>query len=134
MSIVPDGHRALAVAAGLLVHHHRRPDLVRIDVVARFIAQARGFGLEDARTKALAYQRPLPIATIGVEPIAHDRLAVADHVGDDGDQAQRHAREVDVGVADLALDGLGGLADVDDLHGMISAAGSRPRRWRCPAP
>ena len=30
----PDRHRALAVAAGLFVRHQRRPDLVRIEIVA----------------------------------------------------------------------------------------------------
>ena len=44
-------------------------------------------------------------------------LAVADLVGDDGDEAGRHLGEVDIGVADRGADGPGDFADVDDAHG-----------------
>jgi hypothetical protein len=57
-------------------------------------------GFQDARDEALAHQAALAVAAIRVEAVADDRLAVADHVGDHGHQAQRHLAEVDVGVAD----------------------------------
>ena len=113
-----DRHRALAVAARLFVGHHAGPDLVRVEVVAGLIEQGRGLGLEHARAKAFADQLALAVAAVGVEAVADDRLAVAHHVGDDGDQAERHLREVDVGVADVRLDGPGRFEDVDDFHGV----------------
>jgi hypothetical protein len=112
------GHRALAVAAGLLVDHHARPDLVRVEVLAGLVDERRGLGLEQARQEALANQPALAVAAVRVEAVADDRLAVANHVGDHGHQAQRHLGEVDVGVADVRLDGAGGFEDVDDLHGL----------------
>ena len=111
-----DRHRALAVAPGLLVVHHRRPHLVRADH-AVFIEQAVRRGLQHARDEALAHQRALAVAAVRVEAIADHRLAVADHIGDHRDQAQRHLRKIDVGVADVGLDGARGLADFNDLHG-----------------
>ena len=76
-----------------------------------------GVGFQDARDEALAHQLALAVAAVGVEAVADHRLAVADHVGDDGHEAQRHLAEVDVGVADGRADGDGLLADFDDLHG-----------------
>ena len=95
------GHRALAVAAGLLVDHHAGPDLVRVQVLTGVIQQAGGLGLQHARDEAVTHQRALAVAAIGVEAIADHGLAVADHVGDHSDEAERHLREVDVGVADV---------------------------------
>ena len=115
-----DRHRALAVAARLLVGEHRVPDLVRVEVVAAWRPPAsRGVGFQQARDEALAHQLALAVAAVGVEAVADHRLAVADHVGDDGHEAQRHLAEVDVGVADGRADGDGLLADFDDLHGWL---------------
>jgi hypothetical protein len=111
------GDRAFVVAAGLFVAHQRGPDRVRVAVVALAVEQAGGRGFEHARNEALAHQRALAVAAVGVEAVADDGLVVAHDVGDDGHQAQRHLREVDVGVADVRLDGARRFADVEDLHG-----------------
>src|SRR3546814_17400145 len=50
----PDGDRALAVPARLLVGHHGGPDPARVEVVAGFVAEACRVGLLEARQKALA--------------------------------------------------------------------------------
>ena len=121
---VPDRHvdradrdRALAVAAGLLVRHQRRPDPVRIEVVAVVIEQALGIGLHEARNEALADQPALPVAAVGVEAVADDALAVAHDVGHHRDDARRHLGEIDVRVADRRGDRLCDFADVDDTDG-----------------
>ena len=121
-----DGNRALAVTSGLLVGHHAGPNLGRVEVVTALVEQALGLGLEQARAEAFADQRSLSVASIGVEAVADDWLAIADHVGDDRDQAQRHLGEIDVGVANLRLDGLGFFANIDDLHGSSCASGAVP--------
>ena len=111
-----DRHRALAVAARLLVGHHRGPDLVRIEVVAGVVEQALRVGLQDAVAEALADQAALAVAAVRVEAVADDAPAVAHDIGDDGDEARGHLREIDVGVADRRGDRLGDLANVDDAH------------------
>jgi phosphopantothenoylcysteine decarboxylase/phosphopantothenate--cysteine ligase len=83
---------------------------------------------QHARNEAFAHQFALAVATIGVEAVANHRLAVAEHVGDHRDQAQRHLAEVDVGVADRAGDGNGLFANLDDLHAVLRWIG--PRRAR----
>ena len=110
-------HRTLAVAAGLLVLHHRGPDLVRIKVIAALVEQALGSGLQDAVAEALADQATLAVAAVRVEAVADDATPVANHVGHHGNQARGHLREVDIGVADRRCDRLGDFADVDDAHG-----------------
>jgi hypothetical protein len=57
-------------------------------------------GLGQARQEAFAHQRALPIPPIGIEAVANHRLAVAHHIGDDGDHRTGHLREVDIGVGD----------------------------------
>ena len=88
------------MTAGLLVLHHGRPDAVRIEVLSRIVEEGLRRRLEDTRREALADQATLAVAAIRVEPVAHDPAAVPDHVGDDGDERQRHLGEVDVGVGD----------------------------------
>src|SRR5690606_25702499 len=105
-----DRDRALAVPARLLVHEHRLPDAVRIEVGAGVVEQRLGIGLEHARNEALAHQLALAIASVGVEAVADDAATVAHDVGDHGDQAQRHPAEVDVRIADGRADGKGLLA------------------------
>ena len=121
---VPHGHvdgadrdRALAVSAGLLVLEHRGPHLVRIEILPGVVLQRFRFRLQDARPDALANQRTLTIATVGIEPVADDRLAIAHHVGHDRDEAQRHLGEIDVCVSDRRRDGLGHFSYVDDADG-----------------
>jgi hypothetical protein len=105
------------VAAGFFVRHHRRPDLVRIEIAAIGIEQARWIGLLQSRRKALADQAALPVAAVRVEAVADHAPAVAHGVGNDGDQARRHLGEVDIGVADRRGDRLCDFADVDDADG-----------------
>ena len=84
----------------LLVLEHRGPDLVGIQVFVGRIEQRFGFRLQHAVTNALANETTLPISTVGVESVADDRPAVARDIGDNGDQAQRHLRKIDVRIAD----------------------------------
>ena len=86
------------MSARLFVGEHRGPDLVRIEVVARCIDQRIRIGLEHARNETFAHQLALAIASVRIESIANHRLAIADHVRDHGDQAQRHLAEIDVRV------------------------------------
>ena len=125
---VPDRHvdgadrdRALAVAARLLVLHQRRPDAVRIEIVAGIVQQRLRIGLLEPRREALADQPALPVAAVRVEAVADHRAAVALHVGHDRDERQRHLGEVDVGVGDRRGDRRGHFADIDDAHAVTPA-------------
>ncbi len=112
-----DRHRALAVTARLLVRHQRRPDLVRIEIGAGRIEQRFRIGFLQPRRKTLADQSALPVAAIGIEAVADHALAVAHHIGDDGDEAGRHLGEIDIGVADRRRDRFCDFADVSDADG-----------------
>jgi len=68
-----DRHRALAVTAGLFVRHQRRPDPVRIEIVAGVIEQHLRIGFHEARREALADQSALPVTAVRIE-------AVTDHL------------------------------------------------------
>ncbi len=83
-------HRALAMAAGLFIGHHRCPDPVRAEIVIGLIDQTCGVCRQNAIAEALADEPALTIAAIGVEAVANDALAAAHHIGDDGNQARRH--------------------------------------------
>jgi hypothetical protein len=87
--------------------------------VAGVVQQRCGVGFAQARQEALAHQLPLAVPAVRVEAVADDRLAIADHVGDDRNQAQRHLAEVNVRIADGRTDRKRFLADVDDLHGWL---------------
>jgi hypothetical protein len=92
------------------------------------VEEGFGVGFQKAGGEALANKAALTVAAVGVEAVADDPAAVAELVGDDGNQARRHLGEVDVGVADRRGDRLGDLADVYDSHGRafgLAAACSR---------
>ena len=110
-------HRALAMAAGLLVAQEHVPNRERIQVVVLPVDEPGGIGLHQPGDEALAQEAALGVAAVGVEAIANDRPAAPDHVGDHGHDRAVHLREVDIGVADLGADRDGLLADLDDLHG-----------------
>ena len=112
------------MAAGLLVGHHRRPHPVRIEHAA-LVDERAGRGFEHARDEPLAHQRALAVAAVRVEAVADHGPAVAVDVGDDGDEAQRHLREVDVGVADARADRPRDLADLDDVHRRVVSPARR---------
>ena len=111
-----DGDRALAMAARLLVAHHRVPDGSGIEIVVRAVDQAGRVGGAQPRQEALAQQRALRIAAVRVEAESHHRAPVAHHVGDQRHHRAGHLREIDDGVGDRRRDGDGLLADVDDAH------------------
>ena len=73
------------MTAGLFVRHQRRPDLVRVEIVAVCIEQALRIGFLQPRREAFANQTALPVAAVGIEAVADHALAVALHVRDDGD-------------------------------------------------
>ena len=56
-------------------------------------------------SKALADEAALAVAAVGVEAVADHRLAVADDIGDHGDQRTGHFGEIDVRVGDRGCDG-----------------------------
>ena len=112
------------MAARLFVGHHRRPDFMGIEIVAGVVEQALGSGFENAVLETLANQTALTVATVGVEAVADHATAVLDDIGDHGDQAQRHFREIDVGVADVRLDRLGFFADVENFHVRCRVSGA----------
>ena len=75
-----------------------------------------GAAVEQRGREALADQAPLSVAAVGIEAVADDRLAIADDVGDHGNQTERHLREVDEGIGDGRGDRSGALPDVDNAH------------------
>ena len=120
-------NRALAVTSGLFVGHHAGPDFVRIEVVAFIVNERVRRRFVNARNEALAHQIALTVAAVGIEAVTNDGLAIAHHIGDDRDQAQRHLTEVDVGVADRRFNRAGRFEYVDDFHGRYE---QEQPRWR----
>jgi len=55
------------------------------------------------------------------ETVTDDRLAIANDVGDDGNEAQRHLRKINVGVADFRFDRAGGFDDLGDSHDALQS-------------
>jgi hypothetical protein len=86
------------VAAGLLVLHHRGPDLERVQIGVRRIQQGVGLRFQQPGQEPVAQQPAGGIAAVGIEAEAHHRLAVADHVGLHGHHGAGHLPEIDVGV------------------------------------
>ena len=99
-----DRNRALTMATGLLIAHHGFPDLVGAKD-ASSVKQCVRFCLQRAWNEPLTHQCTLTIAPIRIEAITNNRLAVADDVGHDGDQTQRHLGKIDVRVTDIGFDG-----------------------------
>jgi hypothetical protein len=112
------------MATRLLVRHQRLPYGERIEVLVFLVDQRRSVRLEDTREEAISHQRALPVASVGVESIADDRLTVANDVGDDGDDRTGHLRKIDVGIGDRRGDRDRLLANVDNAHGQVSSSGS----------
>ena len=111
-----DGDRAFAMSARLLVGHHASPNFRGVEIFAARIDEAGRFGFEYPRPKPFTNQAALAISSVGIESVSHHRLAVADYVGYDRDQAQRHLREIDIRVADRRSDRLGDLAHIHNPH------------------
>jgi hypothetical protein len=105
------------VAARLLVAHQHILNRKRIQVVVLPVHEPRRLGLHQPGDEALAQKAALAVAVVGVEPVAHDRPAAADNVGDYGHRRAVHLREVDIGVADLGADRDRLLPHLDNLHG-----------------
>jgi hypothetical protein len=113
-----DGDRALAVPARLLVAHHDVPRPPRVQV-AGLVEQCFRSGVEQTRQHPTPEDLPGAVAAVGVEPVAHDRLAVAHHVADDRHDRAVHRAEVDPRVADRRADGDDSLVHRQDLHGVL---------------
>ena len=108
---IPDGHvygadrnRSLTVTAGLFIGHYAGPDFVGIQVLAARVNQCGRISFENAGDETIAHQGTLPITTIGVESVANDRLAIADHVRYHRHKTEGHLGEVNVGVTNVGLD------------------------------
>src|SRR5699024_7938585 len=74
--------------------------------------------------ETLAYQATLTIATVGVEAIADYRFAVANHIGVYRNEACRHVRKIDIGVAYWRCNAACILADIHDANAHL-----RLRLW-----
>jgi hypothetical protein len=104
------------VTARLLVRHQGRPEFIGVEIVTALVEQRLRVGFQQTRREALADQPALPIAAIRVEAVTHHGLAVAHDIGNDGDKARRHLREIDVGVSNWRGDRLRNFADVEDTN------------------
>jgi hypothetical protein len=104
------------VTAGLLVAHHRRPQLMRIEIITGLVQDALGISFQDPVAEALADETPLAVSTVRVEAVADDPATIAFDIGHDCDEARGHFGEVDIGVSDGGCDRLGDLADLDNAH------------------
>ena len=122
-----DADRALAVAAGFLVAHHRGEDFVRAQDCRRASSSVSGSALQDARDEALAHLRAAGIAAGRIEGEAGDRLAAAHHVGDHRDHRRRHFREIEARIGERRLQRDRGFADIDNAH-VLSLAGHSPSK------
>ena len=101
------------------VGHHRRPRLVRIEVVTGSVQQAVRGCCQKPVLEPLADQPSLAIPAIRVEAVANHPPPVAHDIGDNRHEAGRHFREVDVGIADRRSDRLGYLANIDAANGRL---------------
>ena len=75
-------------------------------------------GLEESRQDAAAQDLARGVAAVGVEPVAHDRLAVDHDVAHQREDRAVHRREVDEGVAHRRADRDDALVGGDDPHGV----------------
>jgi hypothetical protein len=91
---------------------------MRIEIGACVVEQARRLGFKNPIAKTLADQPALAIAAVGIETVADHAAAIAHHIRHHRDQARRHFRKIDIGVADRRSDRLGDFGDVDDAHGV----------------
>jgi hypothetical protein len=104
------------VTTRLLVPHERLPDAVGIEVLPVFLQEGCGGGLSQPGSEAFPDQATLAIPAVGVESIANDGAAFANHVGHHSDEGARHFGKVDVGIRDGGRDGERYLPDVCDAH------------------
>ncbi len=77
MSIVPTATERSPWPPGFSLIIMRRPDLVRIEIVAGLVEQRLRIGLQQPRREALADQAALAVAAVGIEAVADHRSAVA---------------------------------------------------------
>ena len=87
------------MAAGLFIHHHGRPDLVRVEIAAGVIHQAFRGGFQNAIPEPLTDQAPLTVTAVGVEAVADNAASVPDDIGDNCHQTGGHFAEIDIGIA-----------------------------------
>ncbi|MCY1444315.1 hypothetical protein D9M71_607800 [compost metagenome] len=104
------------MTAWLFVGHQGFPDGKRIQVVVLMIDERIWISFGDTRQEAITHQRALTIATIGVEAVADDRFAIANHIRDDSDDRAGHFRKIDVGIGDWGSDRNCFFTDVYDTH------------------
>jgi hypothetical protein len=109
----------LAMAAGLLVLHHRRPAFRRVEQPAR-VDEIIRLGVFQPRDEPLAQQPLRRIAAVRIEAEADHRFSVAHRVGEDRDHARGHRRKIDVGVGDLGRDRNDDVGDTGDAHARAS--------------
>ena len=104
------------MASGFLIAHENVPNASRIEIVASIVEQRSGVRGLQTRDKAIAQESAWRIAAVRIKTETDDRLAVANHIGDQREDTDGHLAEIDEGVANLRFDRYDGLADVDDPH------------------
>ena len=102
----------------LFAGHHHVPHAVRVEVAGPFIEERFRVSGQYARDEAVAQESAHGVASVGVEAVADDRLAIAYDVGRHRDHGGGHAGEVDDGVPDIGAHARGRFADVQDAHGL----------------
>ncbi len=120
---IPDGHvqhsngyRPFAVTAGLLIAHENVPDAGWIKVVASVIQKRFAVRGTKARNEAVAQEAARRVTPVGIKAESDHRFAVANHVGDESKDTDRHLAEINESVADRRFDRHDRFADVNNLH------------------
>ena len=111
-----DGDRAFGVTAGFFPLHHAGEDLGGIDVVAAGVEERFRRGFPDARDEAVAHLRAAGVAAGGVKGKANNRLAVTQHVCNDGDHRRSHLAEIKDRIAQARFQRDGGFTNIYDAH------------------
>ncbi len=104
------------MAARFLVAHKRIPNARGLEIVSGIIEQRSRVRSLQTRDKTIAQKSAGRITAIGIKTETNDGLAVANHIGYQCEDADRHLAEIDEGVANPRFDRYDGLADIDNPH------------------
>ncbi|WP_432415562.1 hypothetical protein ACRHM7_04865 [Chromohalobacter israelensis] len=116
MSMIPTATERSPWPTRLLVGHHRRPDLERIEIAATVIEQRRRVRFLQTGQETLLQQAALGIASVRIEAVAHDLPAIDLGIGVDRQDGDIHLGKRDIGVGDIGSDRNPRLLDVGNSH------------------
>src|SRR6202041_1022539 len=108
--------RSFTVAAGLFVAHENVPDAGGIEIVAGIVEQRLSLRGLQARDEAIPQEATRRIAPVGIKTESNDGLAVANDVGDEGQDTDGHLAEINKRVANRRFDRDHRFADVNNPH------------------